>query len=185
MLNNLNRVLEETITGWWVLGTFTLYLVFGMGVMPWGASMIYQAAGQEVKILDLEFFYTGKQAFEILATYTPDALQMAALFNATGDVAYPLIYGCFLCSLLVWLLKLSHSGKSWQKYYSLPLLVSLVDYLENTFIITSLLNYPSIPIWILDIAGTFTLLKWVVMLMCTLFILIAAFKLLAYKVQRR
>ncbi|GAB4434955.1 MAG: hypothetical protein Kow002_21660 [Anaerolineales bacterium] len=80
-----------------ILVLFILQMLFNLVFLP-GAS---GSDAHNLPILDLKFFYTPAQAYEIIAAYTPAIRRAAALSRLTVDIIYPLVYGMLICLLLV------------------------------------------------------------------------------------
>jgi hypothetical protein len=84
---------------------------------------------------------------------------MAAELSA--DIVYPFIYSILFSSILFFFVKkVNLLEKPFGKVIFLPFLTLALDWIENVFIVSILINYDSHPTNLVTIASIFTLLKW-------------------------
>ena len=118
------------------------YSVFFYADVPFGLSKIKPYAGN-ASILDVEMYYTPVQAYQRLAIFGEQgrAIYIKILM---GDLVYPALVGSFLSVAITLVFRYAVPTNSvWQKLNLLPLVNMAADYLENIFIITLLINYPT------------------------------------------
>ncbi len=157
-----------------VLLFFALQMLFNLVIMP----AFSGSNTHNLPTLDLQFFYTPQRAYEIIAAYTPELRQAAAITRLTLDIIYPLVYGTMLTLLLVLTFRRAFpatdaSGDetaSSQEYSPcgfifdfvlfIPWAGVLFDYLENICIATMFLSYPKEFYSLAQVAAIFTFLKW-------------------------
>lgn len=156
----VNFTIEQSNLTTWLIA-LTLYLLTGGILMPYGASRISEAAGHPVEILDLQFSYDKERVIEILSSYTERARTLAAIFNATADSFYPVVYTLLFIITVSWIFKNVNGGRNYLKVLLvLPILIMLVDYLENNYIINLLNNFPKINDTDVLYGSLFTTTKW-------------------------
>ena len=139
-----------------------VYLIFNAAVMGWGAKEINSLSGKDVQILDL--CLTGYSPTEVktyLSDYSPEARSFAAKFNSIADTAYPILYTIMLSVVMAWVYKNKiTSNKSFGYLLLLPLLIMVLDFLENYHIITLLQEFPDITEEMVKAGSMFTVAKW-------------------------
>lgn len=90
-----------------------LYLIFGAGIMPWGASKFAELSGQPVEVMDLQITgYDEQKASTILQAYSAEARLFAAKFGLIADSLYPLAYTWLYLITFGWILKSSRPDSS-------------------------------------------------------------------------
>ena len=162
MITQISRYISS-IADWKILTVaILLYIFFGAFVMPNGAKKFKElSGGKDVKILDLQFSYSPDSARVYLADYTPEARDYAIKFGLGADSFYPIAY-TFLLVIIVALIYKSPDPKGtiWRNVHLFPLVILVVDYLENIGIASLHFYYPSIADWQIRLASSLTTLKW-------------------------
>lgn len=140
-----------------VLAFFALQMLFNLVIMP-----AFSGSNEHnLPVLDLQFFYTPQQAYEIVAAYTPAMRQAAATTRLTLDIIYPLVYGMMLSLLLVLTFRRAFTpSKLADAAVFIPWGGVLFDYLENIGFAIIFLSYPKEYFFIAQISAIFTALKW-------------------------
>jgi hypothetical protein len=108
----------------------------------------------EKKIPDLHFYYSADQIKEIIHNIGPQGRITYLKVILTLDYLYPIVYTLFFSLLLF---KLDKNTK----VAIIPFSILIFDYLENTSIIILLASYPKELNYISTLAGFFTALKWI------------------------
>lgn len=160
-MNNLSDFLKKIANRWTFLMALTIYLPFGLYIMPEGMRTIQEVAGKKVEVLDLQFNYNASKVESILSEYNEEARFMAARFNAIADSLYPVAYTFLYIILTAWVY--NNVGKYrnvWKHIHLLPLSVMLIDYAENSGIIYMLRHYPNYSKEVPLIFGLITSFKW-------------------------
>ncbi len=145
-----------------VLLFFALQMLFNLVIMP----AFSGSNTHDLPTLDLQFFYTPQRAYEIIAAYTPELRQAAAITRLTLDIIYPLVYAMMLTLLLVLTFRRAFpaTDDSVRSIFDFVLFIPwagvLFDYLENICIATMFLNYPKEFYFLAQVAAIFTFLKW-------------------------
>ena len=130
------------------------------------------ADNPEISPLDLQFYYTSQEAYEILSRFDDKELQKYQLIELTLDMLYPLVYSLMFCFILILLYKNI-------KMAMLPFLTAIFDVFENLGIVILILNLPKQLDLLASITGVFTLLKWFSFIVVIIFTLAGILKWIA------
>jgi hypothetical protein len=129
--------------------------------MPTAGAIMALATNNSVLPLDLMFFYTPTEAFEMMEKYGEAGRAIYFKIELTADLIYPIIYTLFFGLLISWLFQRAFKSNSpMQKWNVMPVGAWLFDLLENIGIVSMLSIYPSKPAilgWLTMIVG---LIKW-------------------------
>jgi hypothetical protein len=182
MLNILSEFILK-LANWRAFGyALLLYLAFGAYIMPQAAKKLDEMNGRHVEILDLQFHYTPERARTIIGEYTRESRLLAANFELVGDGVYPFVYTFLFLIINALIVKaLLAYGVKHRYIHLFPFFIMVIDYCENTGIITMLRNFPDFPDTIASITSVFTSLKWVAVTIEILFILLGSLLLLYYR----
>lgn len=161
MLNAISEKFHTWATGWRVI-ILLIAETFMMGyIMPLAGGIMALAANNGVMPLDLMFFYTPRQAFEMMDKYGEAGRSIYLQIELTADIIYPIIYTLFYGLLISWLFQRAFKPDSkMQKWNLMPVGAWFFDLLENAGIVSMLMMYPSKPevmAWLTMIFGS---LKW-------------------------
>ena len=162
MLNLISQKFHAWATGWRVIILLIAESLMMFYVMPLAAGIMAFAANNSVLPLDLMFFYTPAQAFEMMDKYGAAGRSVYLKIELTADVIYPMIYTSFFGLLISWLFQRAFKPESkMQEWNVMPVGAWLFDMLENTGIVSMLLMYPSKPEVVAWLTMLFGSLKWV------------------------
>lgn len=129
--------------------------------MPLAAGLMAFAANASVMPLDLMFFFTPEQAFNMIEKYGPDGRALYTKIQLTADIIYPIIYTLFFGLLISWLFQRGFKPESnMQRWNAMPVGAWFFDMLENLGIVTMLTMYPAKPAVMAWITMIFGSLKW-------------------------
>jgi hypothetical protein len=161
MLNKLSVLFHRWARGWLVIVLFLVYGFFAGYLMPRMAGLMNSAANQSVLPLDLMFFYTPEQAFDMMNKYGEAGRSVYFNIELTADIIYPIASMSFFSSLLSWLFQRGFKADSkMQKFNIVPAGSWFFDLIENAAIVPMILMYParsSTLAWLAMILG---LVKW-------------------------
>ena len=161
MLNTISQKFHSWTTGWRVFLLFIAEALMMGYIMPLAGGILALAANNSVLPLDLMFFYTPRQAFEMMDKYGEVGRSIYLRIELTADIIYPIIYTLFYGLLLSWLFQRAFKPESsMQKWNVMPVGAWFFDMLENVGIVSMLMMYPSKPevlAWLTMIFGS---LKW-------------------------
>jgi drug/metabolite transporter superfamily protein YnfA len=157
MKTKLLTLFEKRASWKSVLLFFALQVLFSIVIMPTASG----SDAHDLPILDLQFFYTPQQAYEIIGAYSPSMRQAAAVTRLTLDVVYPLIYGIMLAFLLTLTFRRAFAKHPLgDAAIFIPWSGVLFDYLENIGFAIMFLSYPKEYYFLAQVSAVFTALKW-------------------------
>lgn len=139
-----------------------IYLLIAGLILPNVIKNIEDLAGHPIEVLDLQIFgYSPQRAFEILDNQSKQGREVYMAAELSVDIVYPFIYSILFSSILFFFVKKANLlEKPFGKVIFLPFLTLALDWIENGFIVSILMNYDTRPILLVQIAGVLTLLKW-------------------------
>lgn len=154
--------------------------------MPQGVKMFQEISGKpDIQVLDLQFCYSPEKARSIISDYGEEGRGLAIKFGLIADTVYPMTYTFYFIIILTWILKgLSVYGIRYKNLHLFPLLILLVDYLENINLANLFRTYPSFSDVQVHIASFFTSLKWSLVGVLAVLILCALIWLLQKKLSK-
>ena len=160
MLGKLSSGICRFSTGWVALLGLVVFVVFTIAVLPAQSSQAERSTGG-ANVPDLSFYYSAGQLYEMAESYGEEGRDAYIRARFTFDLVWPLVYGFFLVTSLSWLSKrVFPEGSRWGIVNLLPLAGVSFDYLENISTSLVMLRYP-LETWLAaNLAGLFTLLKW-------------------------
>lgn len=178
-MKNKTILFFEKWAGWKsVLLFFALQMLFSIVIMPAASG----SNDTDLPILDLQYFYTAEQAYEIVAAYTPAMRQAAAVTRLTLDIIYPVVYGMMLALLLTLTFRRAFSPKTFaDAAVFIPWGGVLFDYLENIGFAIIFLSYPKEFHFLAQVSAIFTALKWSLIGLAFLLALVGGLKLVTSK----
>ena len=161
MLNTISQKFYSWTTGWRVIILLVADALMMGYIMPLAGGILALAANNSVMPLDLMFFYTPNQAFEMMDKYGDAGRSIYLKIELTADIIYPIIYTLFYGLLLSWLLQRAfRSDHKVRKWNVTPVGAWFFDLLENVGIVSMLAMYPSKPAIVAWITMLFGSLKW-------------------------
>lgn len=161
MLNTISEKFHKWTKGWLVIVLLILEALFMGYVMPAAGGILALAANNSVLPLDLMFFYTPDQAFEMINKYGEAGRSVYRTIELTADIVYPIVYTLFYGLLISWLFQRAFKSNSkMQKLNVIPVGAWFFDLLENVGIVTMLSVFPSQPAILAWLTMIFGSLKW-------------------------
>lgn len=161
MLNTISAKFHAWATGWRVIILLIAESLMMFYIMPLAAGIMAFAANNSVLPLDLMFFYTPEQAFEMMDKYGEAGRSVYLKIELTADIMYLIIYTLFYGLLISWLFQRAFKRESkMQKLNLTPVGAWFFDLLENAGIVSMLIMYPSkmaVMAWLTMVFGS---LKW-------------------------
>ncbi len=136
------------------------FLVINIVVLPWADAGV--RGGQEaLPPLDLRFGFTPEVARESLAAFGESGRQFYLLFQLTGDVLYPVVYGLLFGAAIGFLFRRSLVISSpLQPFALVPLVAAAFDLLENLAIVLMIVQYPAFPDGLAQAGSVAGQMKW-------------------------
>jgi hypothetical protein len=171
MAEHVSDWLHLISTGWGVLATLGVFLLFVALVLPTQSARSEAETG-DVGSPDTFLFYTPRTLYGLAEAYGPEGQRAYIEARFTFDAIWPLVYTAFLSTAISWLYrKTFQKGSWWQRLNLVPVLGALLDYLENASTSLVMWRYPRRTTVVAMLAPVFTLSKW--MLVAGSFVLLA------------
>ncbi|GAB4263377.1 MAG: hypothetical protein Kow0080_01620 [Candidatus Promineifilaceae bacterium] len=157
-LNRVSERLHRWATGWMALGATAVFVLFVAFVLP----RMTGGGDTAVPIPDVMFTYSAGTLYQIADALGEAGRSEYIRARFTFDVVWPVVYTSFLVMATSWLTTFAFPATSlWQKANLLPLAAVLFDLLENLAASLVMARYPAKTAVIAELAGLFTLVKWV------------------------
>ena len=161
MLNSISERFHRWAKGWLVIVMLILDALFMGYVMPACGAIMALLANNSVTPLDLMFYYTPAEAFDMISQYGDAGRAFYRNVELTADIIYPVIYTIFYGVLISWLFNRAFKPDSKMKKLNvMPVGAWLFDLLENTGIVSMLSVFPTQPAIIAWATMAFGLIKW-------------------------
>ena len=186
MLNTISKKFHSWATGWRVFIMFLADALMAGYVMPLAGGIMALAANNSVTPLDLMFFYTPGQAFEMMDKYGEAGRSIYFRIELTADIIYPMIHTLFFGMLISWLFQRAFKPESpMQKWNVMPVGAWLFDMLENLGIVSMLTIYPSQPAIMAWLTMFFGSIKWAFFLVTVGLVLVGLVKAAMNRLQKQ
>jgi len=161
MFNRLSEKFHEWANSRLVIALLLVYGFFAGYVMPLMAANMNAAAKQSVTPLDLMFFYSPQQAFEMMDRYGDAGRTTYLTIELTADIVYPIASALFFSLLLSWLFQRGFKPESGiQKFNITPVGSWFFDLIENAVIVPMILMYPTQSALMASLAMILGSVKW-------------------------
>ena len=184
MLSNISEFIYKYSNGWISLGSFVLFLLFSILVLPAQASKTEVFSGDS-GTPDQSFYYSSEDLHRMAESYGLEGRSSYIQARFTFDLIWPILYTLFLTTSISWVYaRILSMDNNLRIVNLLPCLGMLFDYLENIFAALIMYRYP-LPTSIIDIlTPIFTMLKWL-MISCSFFVLILGLLILSWNWYQR
>ena len=160
MLTHLSNWFQQKSSGWMMIGSLVIMLLFTILVLPAQAKISLENTGSS-ESPDTSLLYTPAEIYQMAEDYGPDGRQAYIYTRWTFDLIFPFVYAGFLITGISWFLKqLPASKKLWQFANLFPITAGLFDYLENSATSLVMYIYPARWTGIALLASIFSGLKW-------------------------
>ncbi|MGD8814637.1 MAG: hypothetical protein PVI78_09200 [Anaerolineales bacterium] len=161
MWRNLSQRLQRFASGPVTLASLIIFLVFTAWALPSQAAQAEAVTG-DAGSPDMSFYYTAEELYGLAESYGQEGRQAYIRARFTFDLAWPLVYGFFLCMGIGWVFRRVFApGSGWHLANLVPILGVVFDYLENISTSLVMARYPD-PTAVADsMAAVFTMVKWV------------------------
>jgi len=157
-LNKVSERLHRWATGWVALTATAVFVLFVALVLP----RVAGGGDTAVPTPDTMFTYSADTLYQIANALGETGRREYIRARFTFDVVWPVVYTTFLVMAISWLTAFAFPAVSlWQKANLLPLAAVLFDLLENLATSLVMARYPAKTAVIAQLAGLFTLVKWV------------------------
>jgi hypothetical protein len=139
MIASLSNWINKISTGWIVISTLMIMVLFTALVLPNQARISIEETGSSVSP-DTTLFYTPDEIYQIAESYGPNGRLAYLKARWTFDLIFPLVYVGFLTTGISWFYHRNPLQKeSWRFVNLFPVFGGVFDYLEN--LATSLIMY--------------------------------------------
>jgi hypothetical protein len=129
------KTISKLATGKNILILLALFLLANFVVVP----LVYP----KFQTLDMLTRYTPAQAYELISSYGEQGRQTYAIIEVTLDLVYPFVSALLFSLLILYSFQHGFPNQKWAHWLALlPFAVMASDYLENTFVLILLLEYP-------------------------------------------
>ena len=157
----LSDLLKRMAKGWVVLLFFVSFMLTTSLVFPWMSSTL-QLPEEGVEKIDLQFTYSPGKLYEIMEAYGEQGRKAYAISHLTSDVLFPFVYAFLFGTAISYTFQRAFpSGSRAQRLNLVPIVLLMVDFLENIGLVILLLAYPARMMWLATLTGWSTALKWV------------------------
>lgn len=142
----------------WILFVGTCICGIGLAVAALiiGVGQPIEGTNKSIQLLDTMLNYSVEEVYEQIGAYGESGRMICVFSTLILDSLFPLLYGAFMGLVLVFLLQ----ETKYRMLILLPLLVILVDYVENTHIAFLLINFPEQLPNVVYWGNLVTLTKW-------------------------
>ncbi len=156
-----SRSLQRLSSGAVALLAAALFAIFMVFVLP--AQAVESAAVSGINATpDTTLFYTTGELYDLAGTMGKAGRSHYIRSRLTFDAIWPVVYVAFFATTISWLAQRSFAPTSrWQMTNLLPFVAMLFDILENLSASLVIVRYPTPTPIVAELAGIFTLLKWV------------------------
>lgn len=165
-MNTLKNIANWKI----ILPLFFLFLVFLTYFFPKYQHQINTIAGIALESLDARTEYTLNEVSELFATMKTEGLTVYIFILRKIDMIFPVIYALLFFFILIAQTKRLNNKTLYLAF--VPFIAMIFDYLENFSILKLITQYPNLSLKQVQLASTFTQLKWVCILITFILILI-------------
>ena len=160
MLTHLSNWVQQKSSGWMMIGSLVIMLLFTILVLPAQAKISLDNTGSS-EIPDTSLLYTPAEIYQMAENYGSDGRLAYIYARWTFDLVFPFVYVGFLITGISWFLKqLPTTKKAWQFANLLPITAGLFDYLENSATSLVMYLYPAQWTGIALLAAIFSVSKW-------------------------
>ena len=182
MLTSLSSFLYRIASWRTLLLSVVLYLPFNTYFLKNLEGRMNALAGKEIGPIDLLFEYNPAKISRMVAEYGPEGRAVYAQGALVIDTAYPLIYTFLFCIILSLLFR-NRSYAPSRLVNVLPVVILVLDLLENACIVYLLKSYPDSSMGVASLCSVFTNLKWAVSLVVIVLMLYGLVRLALNKRQ--
>ncbi|MGJ7911694.1 hypothetical protein [Neobacillus sp. LXY-1] len=176
MIHFINSVLNKISNGKTVIVLLTVTLSFMAMInlvnLPVSVQRIDQISNG-AGILDMKFYFTNNEAYQLLDTIQPDGRRIYLHFLLFFDMIFPFLYSLSLAVVSKVIYHKVFQSNSHELWTLIPFVAGIFDYMENLTIMTLLKYYPRHLDFLASLAGYLTAGKWIFSVVSLLNILLA------------
>lgn len=168
----ISNWIHAVSNGWVTLAALLIFLLFTALVLPGQSSKaVVETSGTGTP--DLSFYYSGDELCQLAEAYGKVGRDAYVKTRFTFDLVWPVVYMCFLSTGISWIYQKSFAKDSiLQQANLIPIFAAIFDYMENISTSVVMLRYPSPSILLANVAGVFTLVKWLLIVSSFTFLIL-------------
>ena len=142
----------------WVLfvGVCICAILMAIAALVIGVGQPIDGSNARIQILDTMLNYSQEEAYEQIKAYGETGRTVCVFTTLILDSLFPLFYGSFMSLILVFLFQ----STQYRMLIIMPLLILLVDYVENTHLAFLVINFPEELPHVVYWANLVTITKW-------------------------
>ncbi|CAA6799550.1 MAG: Unknown protein [uncultured Aureispira sp.] len=142
----------------WVLfvGVCICAILMAIAALVIGVGQPIDGSNARIQILDTMLNYSQEEAYEQIKAYGETGRTVCVFTTLILDSLFPLFYGSFMSLILVFLFQ----ATQYRMLIIMPLLILLVDYVENTHLAFLVINFPEELPDVVYWANLVTITKW-------------------------
>ena len=160
-MRSLSDRLHKLSTRPVTLIALVIFLLFTALVLPGQAADASTTAG-EAGSPDLSLIYSADDLYRMAEAYGPEGRTAYIRARFTFDLIWPVVYVAFLATAISWLSRHAFTPQSlWQRASLVPVIGTLLDYLENITAALVIGRYPAHTPVIDLLTPLFTFAKWI------------------------
>lgn len=184
LLINSDNILSKKISWKVVIVATIIFMLFIILILPQISAYSEKVIGVSSSP-DMSFIYTADDIYDMAESYGEAGRNIYIFLRWTFDIAWPLVYGFFLISL-VGKLSFIISDKKWiDKLYMIPLFAVLFDYLENIGTTIVMARYPIRTDLIASVTPILSFAKWTLLSSGFLLVIILLVILIIKKLEKK
>jgi len=138
------------------IGTCICAITMAIAALVIGVGQPIDGSNGSIQLLDTMLNYSVEEAYEQIKAYGKNGRTVCVFNTLILDSLFPLLYGAFMSLILVFLFQ----GTKYKALVIMPLMIVLVDYVENTHIAFLLINFPEKLPNVVYWSNLVTLTKW-------------------------
>jgi hypothetical protein len=160
-LQRVSQLLYRVSTGWAALAATAIFVAFMIMVLPAQAAESAAVSGSS-ETPDTMLYYPASELYRVAEALGEAGRAHYIRARFTFDVIWPAVYFVFLATTISWLAQQGFSpGSRWRMINLLPVVGVIFDFFENIATSLVMARYPAATPVVAELAGIFTLLKWI------------------------
>ncbi len=182
-MKKLSNFFYKLSTGWLVLATGVVFVLFMIFVMPVFSEKTAQYSNGMVSP-DTSLFYSADELYRMAQGYGPAGRESFVDIRWTLDLLFPVVYSIFFITTISWFLRRIVPVSSKLRVLNLvPLGAFVFDLLENSATSLVMIRFPATAPLAQALAPVFTPIKWFAVFSALLLLLIVAILLIIKRMR--
>ncbi len=165
MIASLSKWINKISTGWIVISTLMIMVLFTVLMLPNQARISLEETGSS-ESPDTSLFYSPDEIYQIAESYGPDGRLAYIKARWTFDLIFPLVYVGFLTTGISYFYHHNPRQKElWRFVNLIPVFGGVFDYLENLAISLIMYIFPTQFPGAAFLSAVFSGIKWSLILL--------------------